>query len=135
MIASVRIFERFETAAVCHIGVARLVTALRRRPICGTDLPRLPVSGPEEKPLEIATKPSRGDFTTLPDSGIDKFSAQLTYRSCVEHPKGEEEETWSSSLGQGQGAGIQPPARNVIPLSTRVSPSDPSTLPLRPWPS
>lgn len=45
----------------------------------GTDLPRLPVSGPSERPVELAIKPSRGDFESLADSGLDKFSAQVSY--------------------------------------------------------
>lgn len=48
----------------------------------GADLPRLPVSGPSETPVEIAVKPSRGQFGELPDSGIDKFKVQMTYRPC-----------------------------------------------------
>lgn len=47
----------------------------------GSDLPRLPVSGPEQRLVEISLKPSQGDFGAIPDSGVDKFSAQLTYRS------------------------------------------------------
>lgn len=45
----------------------------------GADLPRLPVSGPSERPVELAIKPSRGDFESLADSGLDKFSAQVSY--------------------------------------------------------
>ncbi len=48
----------------------------------GADLPRLPVSGPGEDPVEIALKPSRGEFDVVPDAGLDAFSAQLTYRPC-----------------------------------------------------
>lgn len=48
----------------------------------GSDLPRLPVAGPEELPVEIALKPSRGDFDNVPDAGLDKISAQLSYRPC-----------------------------------------------------
>ncbi len=47
-----------------------------------SDLPRIPVSGPEERPVEVVLKPSRGDFDTLADSGLDKFTAQLGYRPC-----------------------------------------------------
>jgi hypothetical protein len=46
------------------------------------DNPRLPVSGPEGRPVEIAIKMSRGDLAKMPDLGKDKFTAQLTYRPC-----------------------------------------------------
>jgi hypothetical protein len=45
------------------------------------DLPRLPVSGLEERPVELFLKWSRGDFDQLPDSGIDDGSAQVFYRA------------------------------------------------------
>lgn len=48
----------------------------------GADLPRLPVSGPAEQPVEIALKVSRGDSGQLPDTGLDTFTAQLVYRPC-----------------------------------------------------
>lgn len=48
----------------------------------GADLPRVPVSGPEGRPVEIALKPSRGEFGMFADSGLDKVSAQLAYRPC-----------------------------------------------------
>jgi hypothetical protein len=48
----------------------------------GADLPRLPVSGPEKAPVEIAIKPSRGQFGEVADSGKDKFKAQMPYRPC-----------------------------------------------------
>jgi hypothetical protein len=51
----------------------------------GTDLPRLPVSGPKETPVEIALKPSRGDFDQLSDSGLDKLTAQISYRPSFSH--------------------------------------------------
>lgn len=47
-----------------------------------SDLPRLPVSGPEERPVEVALKVSRGDFSALPDAGIDAVAAQIIYRPC-----------------------------------------------------
>ena len=66
----------------------------------GSDLPRLPVSGPEERPVEIALKPSRGNFAELPDTGKDGLSATLTYRPTWSNiPNGEEGEAWSSSVG------------------------------------
>lgn len=46
------------------------------------DLPRLPVSGLEGRPVEVMVKPSRGDFARLPDTGIDDMSARLFYRPC-----------------------------------------------------
>jgi hypothetical protein len=48
----------------------------------GTDLPRLPVSGSEEAPVEVAVKPSRGQFGELADSGKDKFKVYMSYREC-----------------------------------------------------
>lgn len=48
----------------------------------GADLPRIPVSGREERPVEIGLRPSRGDFTSLPDAGLDKVKGALTYRPC-----------------------------------------------------
>jgi len=48
----------------------------------GADLPRIPVSGPKEAPVEIALKTSRGDFSEAPDGGLDKFAAQHTYQPC-----------------------------------------------------
>lgn len=48
----------------------------------GADLPRLPVSGTEEVPVEIAVKPSRGQFGELADSGKDAFSVRVSYRPC-----------------------------------------------------
>jgi hypothetical protein len=47
-----------------------------------TDLPRIPVSGPEERPVEVALRPSRGDFAQVPDSGIDTLAVRLAYRPC-----------------------------------------------------
>jgi hypothetical protein len=66
----------------------------------GSDLPRLPASGPEERPVEISLKPSRGNFGELPDSGPDKFSASISFRPCWSNiPSGEEDESWSTSIG------------------------------------
>lgn len=48
----------------------------------GSDLPRIPVSGPEERPVEIAIKGSRGNFGTIPDTGLDAIKGQLSYRPC-----------------------------------------------------
>lgn len=48
----------------------------------GADLPRIPVSGPEERPVEIFVKGSRGDFGDAPDFGIDPLKGQMTYRPC-----------------------------------------------------
>jgi hypothetical protein len=44
------------------------------------DLPRLPPSGLESRPVEVFLKASRGDMDSLPDSGIDALSAQVFYR-------------------------------------------------------
>lgn len=46
------------------------------------DLPRLPVAGPEERPVELVVKPSRGNFEALPDSALDKSLMQIGYRPC-----------------------------------------------------
>jgi hypothetical protein len=48
----------------------------------GTDLPRLPVSGPEKAPVEIAFKPSRGQFGEASDAGKDAFKVQVSYHPC-----------------------------------------------------
>jgi len=45
----------------------------------GSDLPRLPVSGPAERPVELCFKPSRGDFESVADAGLDKAQYQLSY--------------------------------------------------------
>ncbi len=66
----------------------------------GSDLPRLPVSGPEERPVEIALKVSRGIPGETPDPGLDKLSAQISYRPCWSQiPEEEGTESWSTSLG------------------------------------
>jgi hypothetical protein len=44
------------------------------------DLPRIPPSGAENRPVELFIKGSRGDFDQLPDTGIDDISAQVIYR-------------------------------------------------------
>lgn len=55
----------------------------------GSDVPRIPVSGQEVRPVEVAVKMSRGDFKNMPDSGLDKFSVQLSYWPCWSQvPKG-----------------------------------------------
>lgn len=47
------------------------------------DLPRVPVSGAEQRPTELLLKASRGDFTTsFIDDGIDDIVAQASYRPC-----------------------------------------------------
>ena len=38
------------------------------------DLPRLPPSGLESRPIQIFVKPTRGDLDTLADSGLDSLS-------------------------------------------------------------
>ncbi len=48
----------------------------------GSDLPRIPVSGPEKRPVEIALKPSRGDFGSFPDFGLDGVQGGGSYRPC-----------------------------------------------------
>jgi hypothetical protein len=44
------------------------------------DLPRIPASGVENRPVELLIKPSRGDFDTRADSGTDGFTVQVFYR-------------------------------------------------------
>ncbi len=44
------------------------------------DLPRLPPSGMEGRPVELFLKSSRGDLESLPDSGVDDVSAQVFAR-------------------------------------------------------
>jgi hypothetical protein len=44
------------------------------------DLPRLPPSGMEGRPVELFLKASRGDLEMLPDSGVDDISAQVFAR-------------------------------------------------------
>lgn len=46
------------------------------------DLPRLPVSGLENRKVELYLKDTRGDLDQLPDSGIDDMSARVFYRPC-----------------------------------------------------
>jgi len=43
------------------------------------DLPRLPPTV-QGRTTEVFIKASRGDFDTLPDTGIDDLSARITYR-------------------------------------------------------
>lgn len=44
------------------------------------DLPRIPPSGLEGRPVELFLKGSRGNFDDLPDHGIDDIRAQVFYR-------------------------------------------------------
>ena len=44
------------------------------------DLARLPASGLENRPCQVFVKPTRGDFNTVPDSGLDSFTVQPLYR-------------------------------------------------------
>ena len=44
------------------------------------DLPRIPPSGLESRPVQIFLKASRGEFDNEPDSGIDDISAHIVYR-------------------------------------------------------
>lgn len=46
---------------------------------------RLPVSGRENRPVEVLVLASRGDFDLMPDSGLDTVSARLAYRPCWIH--------------------------------------------------
>jgi hypothetical protein len=47
-----------------------------------SDLPRIPFSGDEARPVETILKPTRGDLEVLADTGIDNVAARLTYRPC-----------------------------------------------------
>lgn len=44
------------------------------------DLPRLPPSGLEGRPVELFVKPTRGDLAVIPDTGIDDIGVQVLYR-------------------------------------------------------
>ena len=46
------------------------------------DLPRLPVSGLEGRPVQAFVKLSRGDLESVPDTSITDLSGQLFYRPC-----------------------------------------------------
>jgi len=46
------------------------------------DLPRVPTSGPEARPVQVMVKASRGDLDAAPDTGIDDVSVQGFYRPC-----------------------------------------------------
>jgi hypothetical protein len=45
------------------------------------DIPRIPPSGLEARPVELFVKPSRGDFDAVADSGIDGVSVPVKYRA------------------------------------------------------
>lgn len=48
-----------------------------------SDLPRVPVSGPEERPVELAVKTSRGDLDQVKDGGNgDKLAVHFGYWPC-----------------------------------------------------
>jgi hypothetical protein len=44
------------------------------------DLPRIPPSRLENRPVELFVKPTRGDLNQLADSGLDGFAVQVKYR-------------------------------------------------------
>jgi hypothetical protein len=50
------------------------------------DLPRIPPSGLEERPVELLLKGTRGDFENLPDTGTDDISARVYYRASFLFP-------------------------------------------------
>lgn len=51
-------------------------------PIIGVgDMPRIPPSGIEERPVELFIKWSRSDLGDIPDAGVDDASARVTYRA------------------------------------------------------
>lgn len=47
-----------------------------------SDLPRVPVSGPEGLPVEVAVLTSRGDLASVADSGRDPLEVQFSYWPC-----------------------------------------------------
>lgn len=47
-----------------------------------SDLPRVPVSGPEEALVELAVKTSRGDLGQIADSALDPLEVQWGYYPC-----------------------------------------------------
>jgi hypothetical protein len=49
------------------------------------DLPRLPPSGTEAKPVELFLLTSRGDLQTKPDLALGNFTARVTYRPVRVH--------------------------------------------------
>lgn len=49
------------------------------------DLPRLPPSGLEGRPVQLFVKPSRGDLNVLPDSGLDGMTVKVVYRPVYGH--------------------------------------------------
>ena len=51
------------------------------------DLPRLPVSGLEDRPVELFVLATRGDLDQVADSGIDDIRAQVFYRPCWLFPQ------------------------------------------------
>jgi hypothetical protein len=44
------------------------------------DIPRIPVSGLEGRPVEVFLRPSRGDLDQVPDAGLDPVTGQIFYR-------------------------------------------------------
>jgi hypothetical protein len=46
------------------------------------DLPRVPVSGPEGRPVELAIMPNRGDFQQIPDELNNLIEPKFAYRPC-----------------------------------------------------
>jgi hypothetical protein len=49
------------------------------------DLPRVPPSGIEQRPVELFLLLTPGDLATLPDSSRNSFTAQIKYRPVYLH--------------------------------------------------
>jgi hypothetical protein len=72
------------TAEVRHDGIFRTPDGTVYGPVSQVlgDLPRLPPSGNEARPVQVFAKPSRGDFDALTDDGLDDLSVTVVYRPC-----------------------------------------------------
>lgn len=75
-----------QTARLTHREMLRKApdgVAFGDIPIPIGDLPRIPVSGPERRPVQVCLKPSRGDFDTFADDAWDDgLGAELSYYPC-----------------------------------------------------
>jgi hypothetical protein len=70
------------TAEIRTDGAYRAGTVTPYAPVSNVigDLPRIPPSRLEARPVELFVKPTRGDLNTLADAGLDGFTAQVKYR-------------------------------------------------------
>ncbi len=81
------------TARLTDEGIFRADSAgLAFGPVAypGADLPRIPVSGPEKRLIEVAVRPSTGDFADIPDRAANSnIGFQLGYWPCWAGAPGE----------------------------------------------